>query len=74
MFIKSWKKREIANAIMKIRAYSIYFWKTTLPYDHKVQRDNTWRAAGPTLHVSTCHLTSPPALTTRSLSSGQLAT
>lgn len=34
----------------------------------------TWRAAGPIRHVSTCHLTWPPAPTTRSLSSRQLAT
>lgn len=39
---------------------------------YKLQR-RTWRAAAPTRHVSTCHLTIPPALTTRSLSSRQLA-
>lgn len=37
-------------------------------------KKKTWRAAGPTLHVSTTHVTCPPVLIIRSLSSRQLAT
>lgn len=39
-----------------------------------MKNNATWSAAGPTRHVSTSHLTSPPAPMTRSLSSKRLAT
>ena len=37
------------------------------------KQGSTWRAAAPTRQVSTCHLTCPPSLITRSLSSSELA-